>query len=171
MGCREKRPVDAPAGNCGHLAQGLVEMRLGPLLASRRFPTGAEGGGLSLLCGAEGPSRLQRPCLQVTRRGGPVAPGPQREPDTGNGNGQQPPQGLVAVSPGPCMEGSGLLPHGGAEMRLSGLRRIAVPVRLGAGSGRSAARITGTLRREPVARRLTGRRTDTFRRERPDHFS
>ena len=101
MGCREKRPVDAPAGNCGHLAQGLVEMRLGPLLASRRFPTGAEGGGLSLLCGAEGPSRLQRPCLQVTRRGGPVAPGPQREPDTGNGNGQQPPQGLVAVSPGP----------------------------------------------------------------------
>ena len=26
--------------------------------------------------------------------------------------------------PGPCMEGSGLLPHGGAEMRLSGLRRL-----------------------------------------------
>ena len=88
------------------------------------FPRVQKGGGLSLLCGTEGPSRLQRPCLQVARRGGPVAPGPQREPDAGNGNGQQPPQGLVAVSPGPCMEGSGLLPHGGAEMRLSGLRRL-----------------------------------------------
>ena len=124
MGHGAERPPDAPAGDGGDHAQGLVEVRLGPLLASRRFPTGAEGGGLSLLCGAEGPSRLQRPCLQVDRRGGPVAPDPQREPDTGNGNGQQPPQGLVAVSPGPCMEGSGLLPHGGAEMRLSGLRRL-----------------------------------------------
>ena len=88
------------------------------------FPRVQKGGGLSLLCGAEGPSRLQRPCLQVARRGGPVEPSPQRRPDAGNGNGQQPPQGLVAVSPGPCMEGSGLLPHGGAEVRLSGLRRL-----------------------------------------------
>lgn len=52
-------PPDAPAGDGGDHAQGLVAVRPGPLLASRRFPTGAEGGGLSLLCGAEGPSRLQ----------------------------------------------------------------------------------------------------------------
>lgn len=59
MGYREKRPPDAPAGDGGDHAQGLVEMRLGPLLVSRRFPTGAEGGGLSLLHRTEGPSRLQ----------------------------------------------------------------------------------------------------------------
>ena len=158
MGYREKCPPDAPAGDGGDHAQGLVEMRLGPLLASRRFPTGAEGGGLSLLCGAEGPSRLQRPCLQVARRGGPVAPGPQREPDTGNGNGQQPPQGLVAVSPGPCMEGSGLLPHGGS--RNAAVRSAATPWTGPAGPGMSS----------PCGKPL-GFVIQTLRRERPDHFS
>lgn len=124
MGCREKRPVDAPAGDGGDHAQGLVEVRLGPLLASRRFPTGAEGGGCPYCAGRKvlpGFNDLASKSPDVAAQWNPALNGGLTP---GNGNGQQPPQGLVAVSPGPCMEGSGLLPHGGAEMRLSGLRRL-----------------------------------------------
>ena len=41
MGCREKRPVDAPAGDGGDHAQGLVEVRFGrpPLAQPKEFPT------------------------------------------------------------------------------------------------------------------------------------
>ena len=141
MGCREKRPVDAPAGNCGHLAQGLVEMSVGPQLLRRDFFQSALRKRLPLLCGKQSPRRIQRSCRKSAGYGGAVAPGPQRKPDAGDGNARKPPPRLVAVSPGPCMEGSGLLPHGGAEMRMSGLRRLPGrgpqgPVRAGAAGNR-----------------------------------
>lgn len=52
-----------------------------------------------------------------------MAPHPQRQPDAGDGNGGEPPEGVVAVPGRAHLEGRHLFQGGAAENRLPRLRR------------------------------------------------
>ena len=97
-------------------------MSVGPQLLRRDFFQSAPRKRLPLLCGKQSPCRVQRSCRKSAGCGGAVAPDPQRKPDAGDGNARKPPPRLVAVPPGAYVESVCLFPHGGAEVRLSGLR-------------------------------------------------
>lgn len=90
---------------------------------------------LPLLRGAESAARLQRPGQPGAGDRRPVAPGPQRRPDAGHGDGGEPQKGVVAVSQRPRLEGRGLFPGPGPQVRLPGVR--------GRGERQAAAPLSG----------------------------
>lgn len=90
---------------------------------------------LPLLRGAEGVARVQRSGHPGPGGGAAVAPHKKRPPDAGDGDGGEPPAGLVAVPQRPCVAGGGLFPGGAAAVRLSRLRREGQPGASGAVPG------------------------------------
>ena len=87
-----------------------------------RCAKGHEWQRMSLLREEEGADRLQRPRDPRTAAVKTVAPETERQPDARNGHPRLPPQGLVAVSRGPRMEGRHLLPLRPSKKRLPHLR-------------------------------------------------
>ena len=79
--------------------------------------------GCPLLYGAEGAGGVQRPGHGGALCGHAVASRAKRAPYPRAGDGGEPAAGVVAVLPGPRVEGEGPQPDGKAAQRLPGVRR------------------------------------------------
>ena len=123
VGRREKRQTDGERGIPLQQPEGLVAVPGGPQLAGgHRRPDEAENR-VPLLYRAEGAGGVQRPGHGGALCGHAVASHAERAPYPGAGDGGEPAAGVVAVLPGPRVEGEGPQPDGEAAQRLPGLRR------------------------------------------------
>ena len=123
VGRREKRQTDGERGIPLQQPEGLVAVPGGPQLAGgHRRPDEAENR-VSLLYRAEGAGGVQRPGHGGALCGHAVASRAERAPYPGAGDGGEPAAGVVAVLPGPRVEGEGPQPDGKAAQRLPGVRR------------------------------------------------
>ena len=123
VGRGEKRRTDGGDGVRLQQPKSLVAVRKGPQLAGAGGRQDQAELPLSLLHGAEGAGGVQRPGHGGALCGHAVASRAEWGSDAGAGDGGEPEVCVVAVLPGPCVEGPGPQPHRKPALRLPGLRR------------------------------------------------